>query len=95
MRIAILNRDGAWSGNASVRLNSTASGSSRRVTRSKATITAVDAMAMSSQRRTAIGQVDTAGSSPESVHANATDAANGTTSTNTLMARAIHGLPIH
>ena len=65
------------------------------MTRSKATITAVDASAMSSQRRIAIGHVDTVGSNPDSVHANATDAANGTTSTNTLMPRAIHGLPIH
>ena len=95
MRIAILNREGAWSGNASVRPSKTASGSSRRVTRSNAIITAVEAIAISSHRRTAIGQVDTVGSNPDSVHANATDAAKGTTSAKALMARAAHGLPIH
>ena len=50
---------------------------------------------MSSQRKIAIGHVETAGSNLDSVHANSTDAANGTTSTNTRTPRATHGLPLH
>ena len=65
------------------------------MSRSKATITAVDAIAISTQRRSATGHDDTVGTIADSVHANATDAAKGTTSTNTRMPRAAHGLPIH
>jgi hypothetical protein len=58
-------------------------------------MTDVDKSAMRSHRKIAIGTVETVGSNPESRNANAIDAANGTTSTNALTARAAHGLPDH
>jgi hypothetical protein len=95
VRIAILNLDGAWSGNASVRLKSAASGSRRRASRSNPIMTDVATSAMRNHRRIAIGTVETVGSSAERTHATAIDATNGTSSTNTLTERAAHGLPDH